>query len=95
MAVKQNALDLASEYPHAAAVVEQSFYVGNGLTGADSIQEAIDLQRLLQVLFGCGGFLLRKWTSNQPAVLQHLPPELRDTNQTKTHALHDKVDKTL
>ena len=95
MAVKQHALDLASEYPHAAAIVEQSFYVDNGLTGADSIQEAINLQKELQALFGCGGFLLRKWNSNQPAVLQHLPPELRDTNQTQTLPSQEEYTKTL
>ena len=95
MAVKQNALDLALEYPQAAAVVEKSFYVDDGLTGADSIQEAIQLQKQLQDLFGRGGFLLRKWNSNQPDVLQHLPPELRDTNQTQTLPSQEEYTKTL
>ena len=95
MAVKQNALDLALEYPQAAAVVKKSFYVDDGLTRADSIQEAIKLQKQLQDLFGRGGFLLRKWNSNQPDVLQHLPPELRDTNQTQTLLLQEEYTNTL
>ena len=37
-----------------------SFYVDDGLTGADSVPEAIELQRQLQDLFNKGGFLLRK-----------------------------------
>ena len=61
MAVKQNALDLALEYPQVAAVVEKLFYVDDGLTGADSIEEAVDLQKQLQGLFERGDFLLRKW----------------------------------
>ena len=60
MAVKQNALDFALEFPHAAAAVEKSFYVDDGLTEADTVQEAINLQAQLQKLFSRGGFLLRK-----------------------------------
>ena len=41
MSLKQNALDFAIDYPQAAKVVEDSFYVDDGLTGADSIQDAI------------------------------------------------------
>ncbi len=44
MVVKQNALDFALEYPQAAEVVRKCFYVDDGLTGADSVQEAIKLQ---------------------------------------------------
>lgn len=44
MAVKQNVLDFSMEYPQAAEVVEKSYYVDDGLTGADSPQEAIELQ---------------------------------------------------
>ena len=55
--------------PQAAAVVEKSFYVNDGLTGADSIEEAVELQKQVQDLFSSGGFLLPN--SNQPAVLQH------------------------
>ena len=48
MAVKQNAIELALKYPSAVKAVEQSFYVDDGLTGADSVEEAIDLQKQLQ-----------------------------------------------
>ena len=43
MAVKQNALDHAMEYPLAAKSVDDSFYVDDGVTGADFIQEAVEL----------------------------------------------------
>ena len=42
--MKQNALDFVVQYPQASKVVESSLYVADGLTGADSIQEAIELQ---------------------------------------------------
>ena len=44
MAVKQNAADFSLKFPVAARVVNESFYVDDGLTGADSVDEAIALQ---------------------------------------------------
>ena len=60
MAVKQNSIDFATEFPIAAKVVDTSFYVDDCLTGANSIEEAIDLHTQLHTLFSKGGFLLRK-----------------------------------
>ena len=60
MALKQNAIDNALQYPLAANVVERSFYVDDCLTGADTKAEAMLLQKQLQDLFSLGGFLLRK-----------------------------------
>ena len=79
MAVKQNALDFATEFPNAAKVVDKSFYVDDCLTGADTITEAIALQNQLQSLFSKGGFILRKWNSNKDKVLKHVPHDLKDT----------------
>ena len=38
MCVKQNVLNHALTHPHAAKVVETSFYVDDALTGADSLE---------------------------------------------------------
>ena len=43
MAVKQNARDFALQYPLALKAVKESFYVDDGLTGADTIEGAIEL----------------------------------------------------
>ena len=69
MCVKQNALDFAQEFSLAASSVERSFYIDDGLTGADDIPTAIKLQKQLQDLFLHGGFLLYKGNSNEPSVL--------------------------
>ena len=50
MSVKQNAIDFAHKYPIASRVVNESFYVDDYLTGADSVEESIELQRQLQNL---------------------------------------------
>ena len=76
MGVKQKSLDFAVDFPLAAKAVIDSFYVDNGLTGADSIDQAVELYHQLQSLFAKGGFLLRKWHCNEPEVLLHIDPEL-------------------
>ena len=78
MAVKQNALDNAQTYPQAAQSVLESFYVDDGLTGLDSVEEAVHLQKQLHKLFSGSGFTLRKWKTNEPDVIAHVAPELRD-----------------
>ena len=79
MSVKQNAADLAHKYPLAARAVDESFYVDDGLTGADSTEAAIELQKQL---FSKGGFLLHRWNS-------YCTPAHRPRVQGFTgHALH-------
>ena len=92
MCVKQNAMNLAKEFPLAAT---ESFYVDDGLTGADNVETAIKLQKELHQLFSRGGFLLHKWNSNDPAVLQHIKPELRDVRDTHSIAEVKGSTKTL
>lgn len=84
MAVKQNALNLAHKYPLAADIVSKSFYVDDGLAGADSVKAAITLQRELQDLFTNGGLLLRKWNSSDLSVLQAILPDLRESKEVHT-----------
>ena len=57
MSVKQNALDFTLQYPLATKIVEDSFYVDDTLTGADSVKEAVERQTQLQGLFSQAGFL--------------------------------------
>ena len=55
MSIKQHALDFALEFSLAAKAVDESFYVGDCLTGADTV-EAIELQTQLRSLFSKGDF---------------------------------------
>ena len=95
MSVKQNAIDFAVEYPLAAKVVKKSFYVVDGLTGADSVPKAIELQKQVQTLFSRGGFLLRKWNASDPTVIQHLPPDLKESQTMQLMPDPDQYTKTL
>ena len=67
MSIKQNTLGFAHEFPLAVKAVNESFYLDDCLTSADTVEEAIELQ--IQ-LFLKGDFLLRKWNSNNTLVLE-------------------------
>ena len=56
MSIQQNALDFAHEFPLAVKAVNESFYVDDCLTGADTVEEAIELQTQLPSLFSKGDF---------------------------------------
>ena len=81
MAVKQNAIDFSHVYPLAAEAVEKSFYADDGLIGADDTKTATTLRGQLCDLFSHGGFVLRKWNSSDPTVLQTIPPDFRDSKE--------------
>ena len=69
-------LTLVKKYPQAAVAVHESFYVDNGLTGGDTLQEGMELQRQLQELFAQGGFVFHKWKTSAPAALKHVSSHL-------------------
>lgn len=62
-------------YPEAAKRIKTDFYVFDCMSGSHSIESAIDLQKQLDNLCKSGHFLLRKWASNEPSVLQQIPQE--------------------
>lgn len=75
MSVQRNAQELSQEYPLAT---QESFYVDDGLTGADTVEEAI---RLSQQLFSKACFQLRKWNSSEAQVLSSIPSALREAEK--------------
>ena len=84
MCIKQNALNHASQYPLAAKAVNEVFYVDDGVTGVDSVKEAITLQHELHNLFSLAGFLLRKWNSSKPTCSNRL------NLNSETHSVLDR-----
>ncbi|XP_055528037.1 uncharacterized protein LOC129720574 [Wyeomyia smithii] len=62
-------------FPIAARIVKDETCMDDVLSGAGSIEEAIGAQRQLQQLLESGGFPIRKWCSNSPEFLEHIPIE--------------------
>ena len=95
MAVKQNASDFAMDFPLAYDAVKDNFYVDDGLTGADSVEETVKLYEQLRNLFDKADLLLRKWNSSEPQVLEHIPSELRDKQPVYHISEVEEYTKTL
>ncbi len=95
MAIKQNAIDHAGEFPVASEVVHKSFYVDDCLTGAQDSTSALKLQQRLMKLLSLGGFVLRKWNSNDLSILKEIPEDLRDSHESHTFTEDNKYSKTL
>ncbi|KAK7880766.1 hypothetical protein WMY93_032579 [Mugilogobius chulae] len=77
--------------------VERCFYVDNCLQSLQSQEEAKQLVNRLHTLLMEGGFELREWASNVPAVIQHLPKESCSENSTLwfTQERADPQERTL
>lgn len=67
--MKQCATYHAADWPEAARIVHDDFYVDDCFTGADTVYEAITLRKNLSTLLTQGGFELAKWASNNSRVL--------------------------
>ncbi|CAG7718239.1 unnamed protein product, partial [Allacma fusca] len=72
-------IDEASNYPLAAEVTQRDTYVDDLMTGANSHAEARTLQDQLLKMFESAQLELRKWSSNESRILEHLPKEFRET----------------
>ncbi|CAG7829316.1 unnamed protein product, partial [Allacma fusca] len=83
-----------NEFPLASLAVSRDFYVDDCLTGSNSEEDAIKLQKELLNLTEKGGFVLRKWSSSSTKPLQQLPDHLRESQQPLTLGQDDSI-KTL
>ena len=65
------------DFPEAASTVEDSMYVDDVLDSCETVVSAQHLQRQLSALLAMAGFKLRKWSSNEPVVIEDVPKEDR------------------
>jgi len=73
--LQQLASDEETRFPAGALALRRDVYTDDVLTGAHSVEEARHLRD--QLLHLCrAGFLLRKWASNAPSLINDLPPNL-------------------
>ncbi|KAF2903718.1 hypothetical protein ILUMI_02458 [Ignelater luminosus] len=67
-------------FPLAALILVRDFYMNDVLSGANDLEEALEIQKQLIELLKLGGFHLRKWCSNRKALLESVKPEDRETS---------------
>lgn len=80
-ALRQLAMDERPRLSEAAHVVLSDFYVDDLITGCDSSEEAIGRRIQLCSLMSCGGFELRKWSTNCARTMETIPEALRESVQ--------------
>ncbi|UYV80225.1 hypothetical protein LAZ67_18002083 [Cordylochernes scorpioides] len=77
LTLDQLAIDENSQYPRAAEALRKETYVDDILTGAEDSESAILLREEHICLLQKGGFVLKKWTSNDPTILNQIPEDAR------------------
>lgn len=78
--LKQLCHDEEKNFPVAAKIAREHFYVDDLLAGADSVDSARAIIHELQELMAAGGFPLRKWSCSHPEALSNLPDELKTSS---------------
>ncbi len=95
--LQQLAVEEKESYPKAADIVLKDFYMDDGMSGADTEGECVELCRDLRELLARGMFELRKFVSNSTKVLESiperdrelaLPMEINMESSVKTLGLH-------
>lgn len=61
-----------------AETLKNDFYVDDLLSGANTIDEAIEKQRQVTAILLSGGFEIRKWSSNNEQVTEQLDDDARE-----------------
>ncbi|XP_037049650.1 uncharacterized protein LOC119083940 [Bradysia coprophila] len=92
--LRQVADDVKEEFPTAAKVIKEDFYMDDVSSGSFSVESTIQLRRdLAQSMDRCG-FRLRKWLSNSQDVLESIPVEDRADSSDLVEIMEESV-KTL
>ncbi|UYV77376.1 hypothetical protein LAZ67_15000774, partial [Cordylochernes scorpioides] len=63
--------------PRISKIIREDFYVDDLLTGCPTVEDAKGLVQQLIAVLGSGGFVLRKWVSNETSIIEDLPLLLR------------------
>ncbi|CAG7728139.1 unnamed protein product, partial [Allacma fusca] len=75
--------DIAERYkvshPLASEALQRDFYMDDCMTGANTVEEALELQQQLLAVLKLCNFTLRKWSSSVPAILEAVPEDFRET----------------
>ena len=84
---------IESENPKLASIIRRDFYYDDLLTGSDSIDDLINIQKNISKKLAEYGFKLRKWASNCPNVLKHIDSVIEENTLLKLN--NDNSVKTL
>ncbi|XP_055622114.1 uncharacterized protein LOC129765719 [Toxorhynchites rutilus septentrionalis] len=84
-----------AKFPDAAVVLASDFYVDDLMSGVDTTEDGVKLYHELTRLLKNGGITLRKWSSNNSTILDHIPHDMRDDRSSVDLESASTVIKTL
>ena len=93
--LRQLASDYRQEFPIAAQIIENSFYVDDCLTGSNTLEEALTVRENLNVVMKKGMMTLRKWRSSSRELLDTIPKELKESGDLLIASRLGEYSKTL
>lgn len=71
-------MDEHHRYPLATQIIQQEIYVDDVLSGAHKISEAKEKIQQINECLSAGGFILKKWASNDDELLSEIAPDSRE-----------------
>ncbi|XP_055543557.1 uncharacterized protein LOC129729100 [Wyeomyia smithii] len=93
-ALNQLAEDENDSFPAASKVVKKSVYIDDVLSGAESLNEAKQLQVDLVQLLRRGGFELHEWCANNAELLNDIPMERQEKQlDFKNNEVNETINK--
>lgn len=69
-----------AEFSLAVEALKSEFYVDDFISGAHSLTDAINKNKQLRDLLGRYGLDIRKWSSNDPKIMESIPTNLHETS---------------
>ena len=82
-ALKRVGLDNEEEYLIATKAIQNNFYMDDFIKSVETSEEAIEIFNQLQPLLSRHGLELKKWISNNEAVTEAIPKDLKSISNTK------------
>jgi len=76
--LQQLAFDEGEAYPLAKEIILRDFYVDDLMSGSDDLNTGLQIQSQLIQVLQKAGFQLRKWSSNNPDILEAVPEDYRE-----------------
>ena len=70
----------------------KNFFLDDFIKSVETLQQAIEVFNQLQILLSQHGFKLKKWISNNEAVTEAIPEDLKSISNTKQVQLEPKAD---
>ena len=93
--VKENAKTHQEEFPIAARVVKDSFYMDDAITSFEDVETAVEARKQLTDLMEEAGMKIRKWMSSHSHAMESVPPEDRAEKSSVTIERDSTPNKTL